>query len=124
MRWRFSVGRAELCGSLGQAECQLETAEVGRGGWVKRIVVRGSKDREMSGENFHLLMGRKFGWGKFKSARFKLESSKDRFTFRGRGMGHGVGMCQHGAMGMERAGKDYEAILRHYFPGTEVSRWP
>lgn len=40
----------------------------------------------------------------------------------GRGNGHGVGMCQWGAVGQARAGYHYEAILMSYFPGTELRR--
>jgi stage II sporulation protein D len=43
-----------------------------------------------------------------------------RVTFRGNGNGHGVGMCQWGAVGRARAGQDFRAILRAYFPGTTV----
>ena len=41
-------------------------------------------------------------------------------TLVGRGYGHGVGMCQWGAIGRARAGQDYRAILRTYYPGTSV----
>lgn len=41
-------------------------------------------------------------------------------TLRGSGNGHGVGMCQWGAIGRARAGQDYRTILRHYYPGTVV----
>lgn len=40
----------------------------------------------------------------------------------GRGNGHGVGMCQWGAVGRARAGQHYDAILMSYFPGTELRR--
>ena len=43
-----------------------------------------------------------------------------RLTLRGMGYGHGVGMCQWGAIGRARAGQDYRAILRTYYPGTTV----
>jgi stage II sporulation protein D (peptidoglycan lytic transglycosylase) len=38
----------------------------------------------------------------------------------GHGSGHGVGMCQWGAIGRARAGQDYLTILTSYFPGTTV----
>jgi stage II sporulation protein D len=41
-------------------------------------------------------------------------------TLRGVGNGHGVGMCQWGAIGRARAGADAREILRHYYPGTVV----
>jgi len=40
----------------------------------------------------------------------------------GAGSGHGVGLCQTGALGMARAGVRGEAILRHYYSGIEIRR--
>ena len=42
--------------------------------------------------------------------------------FSGRGWGHGVGLCQWGARGLAVQGADYRAILRFYYPGTQVVR--
>ena len=39
---------------------------------------------------------------------------------RGQGYGHGVGMCQWGAIGRARAGQSFRAILGTYYPGTTV----
>jgi stage II sporulation protein D len=47
-----------------------------------------------------------------------------RVTLRGQGNGHGVGMCQWGAIGRARAGQDYRTILRTYYPGTTVGLAP
>jgi stage II sporulation protein D len=41
----------------------------------------------------------------------------------GFGWGHGVGMCQWGAIGRARAGQDARTILTTYFPGTRLERW-
>ncbi len=43
------------------------------------------------------------------------------YTFQGGGWGHGVGMSQYGAKGMAENGFTYDAILSHYYPGTELS---
>lgn len=43
-------------------------------------------------------------------------------TLEGRGNGHGVGMCQWGAIGRARAGQDYRTILQTYYPGTVLAR--
>ncbi|MGI8618865.1 MAG: SpoIID/LytB domain-containing protein [Gemmatimonadaceae bacterium] len=43
-----------------------------------------------------------------------------RVTFRGRGNGHGVGMCQWGAIGRARAGQSWREILQAYYPGTKL----
>jgi stage II sporulation protein D len=60
------------------------------------------------------------------SAAFAVESASasggrlTRLTLRGAGYGHGVGMCQWGAIGRARAGQDFRTILESYFPGTSV----
>lgn len=41
-------------------------------------------------------------------------------TLKGGGYGHGIGMCQWGAIGRARAGQDYRTILTTYYPGTTV----
>ena len=48
------------------------------------------------------------------------DGSVSRLTIRGAGYGHGVGMCQWGAIGRARAGQDFRTILRSYYPGTTV----
>jgi stage II sporulation protein D len=60
------------------------------------------------------------------STYFSVEPEYDRdgvitrVTFRGRGYGHGVGMCQWGAIGRARAGQSYRTILGTYYPGTTI----
>ena len=61
------------------------------------------------------------------STNFTVEStpapdgSLARLTVRGNGYGHGVGMCQWGAIGRARVGQDFRTILRTYYPGTTVA---
>jgi stage II sporulation protein D len=43
-------------------------------------------------------------------------------TITGRGYGHGIGMCQWGAIGRARAGQDFRTILETYYPGTTIGR--
>ena len=60
------------------------------------------------------------------STYFSIDSSYERdghlikLTLRGGGNGHGVGMCQWGAIGRARAGQDFRSILATYYPGTTV----
>ena len=44
------------------------------------------------------------------------------YTFTGRGWGHGVGMCQYGAYGMAKMGVKYDAIVKHYYSGVDVTK--
>lgn len=46
-----------------------------------------------------------------------------RVTLEGRGFGHGVGMCQYGAMEFGRKGADAGRILRHYYRGVQLACW-
>ncbi|MFQ5452711.1 MAG: SpoIID/LytB domain-containing protein [Candidatus Zixiibacteriota bacterium] len=43
-------------------------------------------------------------------------------TFKGSGYGHGVGMCQCGAIGLSRQGWSYDKILTHYYTDVEVKK--
>ncbi|HET6779265.1 MAG TPA: SpoIID/LytB domain-containing protein, partial [Gemmatimonadales bacterium] len=47
-------------------------------------------------------------------------SSVSHLVAEGTGAGHGVGLCQWGAVGRARAGQDHEQILAAYFPGTRL----
>ncbi|NQT89613.1 SpoIID/LytB domain-containing protein [bacterium] len=44
------------------------------------------------------------------------------FTFRGRGWGHGVGLCQWGSRGMALRGTTAMDILLHYYPGATLRK--
>ena len=46
------------------------------------------------------------------------------FVVTGHGWGHGVGLSQWGAYGYAQKGFDYEQIVLHYFPGTELGDAP
>jgi SpoIID/LytB domain protein len=61
-------------------------------------------------------------FGNLRSSLFVVEMQAGAATFRGAGFGHGVGMCQTGAIGMAETGKSYREILRHYYPGTVLRK--
>lgn len=62
----------------------------------------------------------RLGYSRLPSLAFEVRAAKGGFTFDGRGQGHGAGLCQWGAAGLAREGKDYKAILAHYYPGADV----
>ena len=45
----------------------------------------------------------------------------DHIVLRGVGWGHGVGLCQMGALGMALDDIGYKDILKHYYPGTQLA---
>ena len=69
---------------------------------------------------------RLLGWppgNSLKSNLFYFDQSSDStLTLFGGGFGHGVGMCQWGAMNMSERGFKYYHILSKYFPGTILMR--
>lgn len=63
-----------------------------------------------------------FGRTAFQSNNFELSSKDGNLLVQGKGRGHGVGMCQVGALGMAKSGKSYKNILLHYFPGHHIDK--
>lgn len=47
----------------------------------------------------------------------------EEFIFKGRGWGHGVGMCQYGDMTLAGLGYRYKDILTYYYPGAEITKY-
>jgi stage II sporulation protein D len=41
-------------------------------------------------------------------------------TLSGKGYGHGVGMCQMGAVGRAQAGQNFATILKSYYTGVSI----
>jgi len=60
--------------------------------------------------------------GGLKSTLFEIKQDGSTFVLRGAGFGHGVGMCQLGAIGMAEAGRSHVQILDHYYRGTHLHR--
>ena len=54
------------------------------------------------------------------SSAFEVEREGAVFVLKGKGWGHGVGLCQIGAAVMAARGKTYREILHHYYPGTST----
>ena len=50
-----------------------------------------------------------------RSSCFVVDKTETGFTLHGAGWGHGVGMCQSGAITMANNGKSFEEILKHYY---------
>ncbi len=67
-------------------------------------------------------------FGNLNSAMFEVRAERDpkgrptAWIFAGGGWGHGVGMCQTGAIGRAEAGQTYRQILEHYYNGAQVHR--
>lgn len=62
------------------------------------------------------------GYTLVPSVFFETAMSGKEVVVSGRGLGHGVGLCQWGAKEMARRGHDFKSILSHYYPGTSLAR--
>ena len=51
---------------------------------------------------------------------FSYDNNVNQFTLKGAGWGHGVGLCQIGALGMALDGKKTKEILRHYYQSSKM----
>lgn len=91
-------------------------------GYTTAVTVAGSPRRPLTGYALWMALGPHFGWGEVKSPAFGIARTAAGFRFTGRGLGHGVGMCQWGARGRAEAGHPAARILEAYFPGTTLSR--
>lgn len=100
----------------------LAIATRDRSGRVRTLRALGTSEVRIDASQFRYAMNRRLGWNTLKSDLYNLERREDLLTFTGRGLGHGVGLCQAGAEQMGRIGIDYQTILATYFPGTNVVR--
>jgi len=55
-----------------------------------------------------------------KSAFFNISYSNNKITFNGKGYGHGVGLCQEGAMRMANFNYGYKDIIKFYYKNTYI----
>ena len=97
-------------------------------GRVASLTIVTDRDRyQLRGNDIRFVL-RSTGGEILNSTYFSVESDVgrdgrlSRVTFTGRGNGHGIGMCQWGAIGRARAGQDYRTILRTYYPGTTLGQ--
>ena len=98
-------------------------------GRVANLVVRTERGSYTLRGNDSRSVLRSAGGELLNSAYFSVTTERSegqlvRAVIRGNGYGHGVGMCQWGAIGRARAGQDTRTILRTYYPGTTVGPIP
>lgn len=60
------------------------------------------------------------GGDKLRSTHFTVVVRDDIAVFKGKGWGHGVGLCQWGTLGQSLLGRSHKDILRFYYPKSEI----
>ncbi|HEV3468772.1 MAG TPA: SpoIID/LytB domain-containing protein [Pyrinomonadaceae bacterium] len=124
--WTDAVSAEDLLRALradrrSDVGAHLDSVRVARrdaGGRAELVELAGERRRVLRGWDFKIIVGRTLGWGVLKSSRFEVARSGRRFVFRGRGFGHGLGLCQAGAHRLAARGAGYKQILGHYLPGA------
>ncbi len=121
-RWAVTRSAAELDKLLAKYRLgpvkSIEVLDRGVSGRARAVRVIGTTGTEVIRGELRIRQA----FGNLRSSLFVVEMQRGSAVFRGAGFGHGVGMCQTGAVGMAEAGKGYREILRHYYPGTTLRK--
>jgi stage II sporulation protein D (peptidoglycan lytic transglycosylase) len=132
MEWTFDTRVPSLHDALngdsrtavGSNLIAIDIAARDSAGRAERMTLRGSRSVEVRGEIFREVVTRALGVQTLRSTLFTVRPAGDHVVFTGRGFGHGVGLCQAGALARLKAGMPPDKVLAFYFPGTQVKKLP
>ncbi|MGM0588785.1 MAG: SpoIID/LytB domain-containing protein [Bacteroidota bacterium] len=137
-RWSFSILKNELHQII-QEQTGWTVTKVGLGQAdrfenVSQLAVytesrSDDPHRMIPANKFRLWVMKAVGPRSLKSTRFQFTqpTCNMHYHFEGKGLGHGVGLCQWGALGLAQSGWSYDEILRFYYQGVEIAdiyEWP
>ncbi|UCD55269.1 MAG: SpoIID/LytB domain-containing protein [Candidatus Omnitrophota bacterium] len=98
----------------------IETGKRNKSGRIESIKVKDSKGaKEIKGYKFRLALGP----NAIKSTNFTAKITPKGVIFRGKGWGHGVGMCQWGVFGMAKRRFNHREILEFYYPLANIEKY-
>jgi len=126
--WRYEVPAADLLRALNvdprmHVGRRLDTVRVmdrDVSGRAETIALDGERNRLVRGDDLRARLTRAFGARAIRSTMFTVVRQGSTFTFEGRGFGHGVGLCQAGALARLKAGSAPQDVLERYFPNTSL----
>lgn len=107
--------------SVGATLTRMTVDATGPGARVTAIRLIGARERVVTGEVLRSVVTATRGPRAVMSTRFTAVQTPAGFRLTGTGFGHGVGLCQTGAIARARRGDSLAAILEHYYPGARVS---
>ncbi|MBF0503905.1 MAG: SpoIID/LytB domain-containing protein [Candidatus Omnitrophica bacterium] len=84
-----------------------------------KITQNNGQELILKGKDFREIMGPNV----IKSNNYEISMKGYYVDLIGRGWGHGVGMCQWGALGMAQQQFTYEQILSYYYPGSQLMNY-
>ncbi len=99
----------------------LEVQGRSESGRVTRVLLVGAEERlELAGLDIRFTLD--LPENQFSLARHTTSDGRSGYLFRGRGQGHGVGLCQVGSHALAEQGRDYREILHHYYADVVLGR--
>ena len=135
--WRVEYTQEELT-ELVNRKTKLDLGDIldlvpldrGESGRIWRLQIVGSKRSFIIGKELEIrralsethLYSSAFKVKKVQTSNPNSQTSNLKFILKGRGWGHGVGLCQIGAAVMGEKGYDYDDILLYYYRGAEIKQ--
>lgn len=92
--------------------------------WTSNLHAADTASLRPSDESARLAVGQRLGWSAVPGNEFSFTKNGDRLLLVGVGNGHGIGLCQAGAKAMAEAGAGFREILEHYYPNTDIVKYP
>lgn len=113
--WKLRLSKEELIRRLKIPDISgLDLIKVPSEKRIKavQLAINETQKKTISANAFRQLLG----FQDLRSSLFEIKRVGESFTFVGQGFGHGVGMCQWGSRALGKNGKNYNQILKHYYP--------
>lgn len=128
--WQFTLTREQLASALNANAATAVGAELramriasrDASGRAATLELTGDGIRSVRGEQLRAAINQRHGAMAIRSTKFSLSLVGDSYQFDGTGWGHGVGLCQVGAMARIRRGDQVPAVLSAYYPGARLLR--
>lgn len=123
---RFDLAKAldaETRTAVGDRVKSVVLEDTDSSGRVSRVTVSGTNRRvTLRSDDFRNVVNKRLGARAMMSTRFRMSRSPNGadYVVNGTGFGHGIGLCQVGALARARRGDDAADILAVYFPGARL----
>ncbi len=117
-KWERTLTKAQLERFTGIRDIErVEIIERGESGRIIKMRISGSNKVQV----YNKEMAVRQAFGGLPSSLFYFKSQNP-YVIVGRGAGHGVGLCQVGAINRAKDGQNYKKILKAYYTDVEISK--
>ena len=124
------ISKLRSSGYLGEGDYMLRNVAVesrNSSGRVEDLLIElstdsGEKKINIPGNKIRTAIHNQDNGNILRSTMFKISYTGNQVIIKGKGNGHGVGLCQWGAISQSIRGRDYKQILSFYFPGTSIGK--